>query len=194
MRKLFILLVTLLLMGCVGNKSGETINAPGFSGIGDLSIGLTKEEALSLLSGVKADNYIPGFGSSDGSGPVSRYSGTLPLKENNLDLYLTFYRDSLALVEVGKRGGSSSLLRDILTAKYGEGDRIGRESNYSESWRGEIATAVYYYETDNNPDLYKRKTREVVEITQTGRDIRGEISREKEERDSRREEDLRNIW
>ena len=93
MRKLVILLVTLLLMGCVGNKSGETINAPGFSGIGDLSIGLTREEA---------------------------------------------------------NGKEFSRVKDAIK-KY-------------------------------------------CEITQTGRDIRGEISREKEERDSRREEDLRNIW
>ena len=105
-------------------------------------------------------------------------------------------RRALVFVEVGK--GSSNLLREILTAKYGEGDRVGIKSNFSETWRGETATAIYYYYSDENPDLYKRKTREVVEISQTGRDVQGDLqdylSRVKAEEESKREESLRNIW
>ncbi len=199
MRKTALLLVSLLLLGCSGGEnSWDKITAPGFSGIGDLTIGLPRKEALSLLSGVESYSpHIFGYGGKvEDLEEVSGKSGTLNLKGERLEVFLTFYRDTLVLIETDWRG--SNLLRDILSAKYGDTPINGKKSYYLQTWRGETATATYLYRSGENPDLYRRKTLERVTIVPTGRDIRRELRdyarKEEERRASERKEDLRNIW
>lgn len=191
-RSIAIVTGLLLLYGC-GGAQAPGVDSPGLSGIGAIKIGQTFEEVSQILP-VRLPSFMPNsnlfYGEevsyfrdlsreqkqAENFPELKEISGYYSLidGEEEIDLTLDFYRDTLVYID--NRGGG--LVKEALTEKYGE--------SKSNLWVGETATAHYY----------QREEIDGVEVYPTGRDIKREMeeyilealeAKEKERKEALRE-------
>lgn len=191
MRKIIYLFAAVLLCGCAGGtESVPVINAEGLEGIGKVHIGDSFDNVVSVLSKAEERHSFVSYPTVESGVSLDEITDLRELNGDykltptkSINMSMTFYRDSLVYIIVLEK----RVVREAIIAKYGEGESSKSKSVESNKWVGEVATANYL----RNDYLGV----ESLEFTPTygnkAKEIKEEIQRVKEAKESKRIQELK---